>query len=81
MSALVELYSRPGCHLCEIAKSEILKVKMEIPFGLVEIDISSDPSLEEKYGESVPVILVNGEYFARFELDTNQFKTRIISFN
>jgi len=81
MSALVELYSKPGCHLCEVAKSEIISVKDELGFAFMEIDISNNPELMEKFGESIPVIFINGEFFARFALNRKSLKHRIISLN
>jgi glutaredoxin len=73
--ALVELYSRTGCHLCEIAKAEIESLRNELSlehrFDLKEIFIDGDPKLEAEYGIMVPVILINGKIhgFGRVERD------------
>ena len=50
------LYTRPGCHLCEDAKLVLSLLKEEIPFDLVEMDISKDDELTEKYGLYIPVL-------------------------
>ena len=40
------LYTRAGCHLCVQMKREI--------------DVDSDPVLAARYGESVPVLAIDG---------------------
>jgi hypothetical protein len=37
------------------------RVRTEIPFELDETDISSDPELERRYRERIPVVLIDGE--------------------
>jgi len=51
------LYTRPGCHLCEVAAADL--AELGEPFE--EIDITSDPELEMEYGERIPVIMLDGE--------------------
>lgn len=52
----VTLLTRKGCHLCDEAKEVLLR------HGLspVEIDIDSQPELQMKFGECVPVVRING---------------------
>ena len=58
---LVTLYSKPDCHLCDIAKERILNAQKQIYFDLKTIDITTDSDLFETYKERIPVVLVNGE--------------------
>ena len=57
----VTIYSRSGCHLCEIAidriKSTIGDLKFELDIKLIDDDLK----LQEEYGEQVPVILIDGK--------------------
>jgi Glutaredoxin-like domain (DUF836) len=46
------LYSRPGCHLCEIAKQRLEQA--EITFQ--EQNINGDAKLEDAYGWDIPVL-------------------------
>ena len=46
------LYSRPGCHLCEMAKTALEKVNLNI----TEVSVESDPALEAEYGIEIPVL-------------------------
>jgi glutaredoxin len=57
---LVVLYSRPGCHLCDVAREEIARVRQRHPFAYQEIDIERDHALELEYGLRIPVVTVDG---------------------
>ena len=57
----VTLYVRPGCHLCDQARDEILALRAELaPFELREVDIESDEVLHARYLERIPVVEVDG---------------------
>jgi glutaredoxin len=59
--ALVTLYGKPGCHLCDDAREVVERVRAEHPFELREVDVSLDPVLFREYGERIPVLALNGE--------------------
>lgn len=68
----VTLFSRAECHLCEQAKADLQAIQSEIPHTLLEIDIDSDPAIQKKYLNSIPVVEI-GPYslkapFTRAEL-------------
>lgn len=63
------LYSRPGCHLCDEMKAVVQRVAQRIPLTLEEIDISTDASLERRYGFEIPVLLVDGRKTAKYRID------------
>ena len=60
MSARVTLYSKPGCHLCDDARAVIERVCADLGESYEEISILDDPALLERYGEEIPVTLVDG---------------------
>ena len=61
----VTLYSKPDCHLCEIAKERIANVRRSTAFELDTVDITSDPVLYARYQERIPVVYLEGkEVFA-----------------
>jgi len=62
----VVLYSRPGCHLCDVAREIVLSVRGVAPFDFEEVDIEGDDDLELEYGIRIPVVDVDGE--ERFEV-------------
>ena len=57
----VVLYSRPGCHLCDVAREAILSQRERLGFEFSEVDIEADDELELEYGIRIPVVEVDGE--------------------
>ena len=58
--ARMVLYTRVGCHLCEDVWAELQRQQSRYGFRLESIDIDGDPDLAAKYGETVPVVMVDG---------------------
>jgi glutaredoxin len=75
--ATVTIYSRPLCHLCDEAKASIRSAGCDDEFSLVEIDIDSDPSLVDLYGNDIPVIFINGRKAFKHRVDPRQFKRKL----
>lgn len=71
------LYSRPECHLCEDMKAVVTEVAAEIPHRLEEIDISTDPALERRYGLQIPVLCVNGRKAFQFRVTPSELRARL----
>ncbi len=67
----VVLYWRVGCHLCEIAREDLVRLRERVPFELREVDIESDPSLHAAYLERIPVVEVEGEIVAELAVDAD----------
>lgn len=65
----VELFTRRGCHLCDEAKAELLALRATLPFTLAEIDVDTDPALQQAYGLLVPVIAVDGRRISELRLE------------
>ena len=61
----ITLYTKPGCHLCEHAKGVLARCRDRVNFNLEEVDISQNPELTGRYGNDIPVILLDGEEIAR----------------
>lgn len=55
------LLTRPGCHLCEVAKEALDRVVAVTGDRWVERDVSGDLELEREYGDRLPVILLDGK--------------------
>jgi glutaredoxin len=73
----VEIYSRPGCHLCEEAKETIERVRRRVGFGLRVIDIETEPELEKQYGEEIPVVVINGHKAFKYRVDEAEFEKKV----
>ena len=78
MSIKVEVISRHGCHLCEIAESVVRDVKKEVNFELLVKYVDEDDLLNKAYGEEVPVTLINGQRHDYFKVDRERFKNAIL---
>jgi glutaredoxin len=55
------LITRPGCHLCEMAKEAIDRVVVVTGDRWIEVDVTGDLELEREYGDRVPVVLLDGK--------------------
>lgn len=71
------VYSRPGCHLCEDATAIVSAVCEELGVGWHEIDIDSDPELIRKYGEQIPVTLVDGAQHDFWRVDEQRLRAAL----
>jgi glutaredoxin len=67
--ALVTVYTKPGCHLCEEAIRVLQRVQKSHPFALEEINIQADPGLLAEYGEQIPVVTLNGTFLSEYAVD------------
>ena len=68
MDQLLTIYSRPGCHLCEEMKTVIARVARDVELTLNEIDISTDPALEQRFGLEIPVLCVGEKKVAKYRV-------------
>ncbi|MGH2679328.1 MAG: glutaredoxin family protein [Actinomycetota bacterium] len=57
----VVLFTRPGCHLCDVARETVLSLRERLGFAFSEVDIEADEDLELEYGIRIPVVEVDGE--------------------
>ena len=80
MNVEVLLYTRQACHLCEVAKAAMrTAISTEsLPVRLTEIDIDSDPALQKRFTDDVPVIFVDGVEAFRHRVTADQFAARIL---
>ena len=73
----VSVYSRSNCHLCEVALEVISEIRRDFKFTVTKILIDGNSELEEKYGEQVPVILINNQPHDFFRVDPERFRLAI----
>jgi hypothetical protein len=66
----ITLYSRPGCHLCDEMKIVVQRVARSAsePVTIEILDISTDATLEARYGLEIPVLLINGRKAAKYRV-------------
>ena len=73
----VTLFGKPGCHLCDDARRELLELRTQLRFELEEVDVSLDPRLHRRYGERIPVVAVDGEEAFEHFVDEAELRRRL----
>jgi len=73
----IVLYGRPGCHLCDEARAALERIRVELPFALVERDIEQDDGLFKAYLERIPVIALDGEELFEYFVDEAELRRRL----
>jgi len=66
---VLTLYSRTWCHLCEDMLSGLQVLQAGRSFELTVIDVDSDPALEQRFGERVPVLMHGDRELCHYHLD------------
>jgi glutaredoxin len=56
----VTLIGKPGCHLCDDARTVITEICAEVGANWEEKDINQDAELCRRYREQIPVVLIDG---------------------
>ena len=70
----VILYSKPGCHLCEVMKKEMAKADCAELYKLQEINIESDAELFARYRYDIPVLMIDGVEAFRHRVTADSFR-------
>jgi glutaredoxin len=71
----VRIYSRSNCHLCDVALETLESFHSEFTFVIEKILIDDNLELESKYGESIPVILINDAPHDFFRVNPDRFRS------
>jgi hypothetical protein len=74
---VLTVYSKPDCHLCEEALQVLSRVRAELPFELVERDITTDEGWHRAYFERIPVVALDGEELFEYFVDEEVLKGRL----
>ncbi|CAB4699269.1 unannotated protein [freshwater metagenome] len=70
----VTVFTRHGCHLCEVAIELLESMQPELDFTIEKIYVDGDEKLEKLYGEQIPVIQINGEHHDFWRVNPERFK-------
>lgn len=71
------IYTRPGCHLCEEAKTAIAPLLREFRATIREIDIDGDDTLVQRFGCDIPVIYIGRKKAAKHRVNLEQFRRQL----
>lgn len=74
---IVDLYGRPGCHLCDEARVELQALQGELGFEIREHDIEADDQLFKRYLERIPVVVIDGEEVCELFVEEAEIRKRL----
>lgn len=78
-SRKVVVYSRKGCHLCEVVKESLAKLSRRGGFTWREIDVDTDNDLRRQFNDEVPVVFIDGRKAFKYRMDEQEFLRRLAS--
>jgi hypothetical protein len=73
----ITLIGRQGCHLCEVARAVIAEVAAQEGVGWVEVSIDDDLDRYDRYGEYIPVVLVDGRQHDYWRVDPDRLRAAL----
>ena len=73
----IVVYSRKGCHLCEVVKETLAQVQGDAEFEWREVDIDADPQLLQKFNEEVPVVFIDGRKAFKYRVERRQLLRKL----
>ncbi|CAB4329969.1 MAG: thioredoxin family protein [Actinobacteria bacterium] len=74
---VITIFSRHGCHLCDVALDVLTSMQGELNFDIEKIYIDGKIELEKLYGEQVPVIHIDGVHHDFFKVDPERFRSSL----
>lgn len=75
----VVVYSRKGCHLCEVVKESLSKLSRRGGFIWQEVDVDSDNQLRHQFNDEVPVVFIDGRKAFKYRMDEQEFLRKLAS--
>ncbi len=65
----ITLYTKPECGLCDEAKAVLIAMQRHVSFEMLEIDITGDPALYERFHEQIPAGFLDGRKVFKYRVD------------
>ena len=78
-SRSVVVYSRKGCHLCEVVKESLSKLSRRGGFTWQDVDVDSDSELRRQFNDQVPVVFIDGRKAFKYHMDEKEFLRKLAS--
>ena len=73
----VIVYSRKGCHLCEVVKETLSKLERRGGFTWSEVDVDSNEALRRQFTDEVPVVFIDGKKAFKYRMTERDFLRRL----
>jgi glutaredoxin len=71
------LYVARDCHLCELARADLERLRPELGLEVEEVDITGVPELERAYREWIPVVEHDGERISVYRVEEAELRRRV----
>jgi glutaredoxin len=72
---VLTLIGKPGCHLCEDARSVVDRVLADFPdVALEERSILEDDELSRAYADEIPVVMIDGRVHTIWHVDADRLR-------
>jgi hypothetical protein len=68
------LITRPGCHLCDVAKEALDRVCATTGERWAERSVEGDLELERDYGDRLPVVLLDGREHGYWRVEEDRLR-------
>ena len=83
MTVRLTLYGKPRCSLCDHARETIEDVIDDlwgrVEATLVEVDITGDEALRQRYRHDIPVLALDGAELFRHRIDAERLRAHLLS--
>jgi glutaredoxin len=74
----VVVLTRQGCHLCDEAIAQVAAVCADIGEQYATVDVDSDPQLQRRYTDQVPVTFVDGAQHDFWRVDPVRLRAALL---
>jgi glutaredoxin len=74
----VVVLTRQGCHLCDEAIAQVAAVCAETGQAYGVVDVDSDPELQRRYTDQVPVTFVDGAQHDFWRVDPVRLRAALM---
>ena len=73
----IEVFSRPGCHLCDIALEIIGDLQGRYPLSLKVTNVETDPQLEQEHGSHLPVVRIDRHAMFKYPIKAEDLEMEL----
>jgi hypothetical protein len=73
----VLLVGKPGCHLCDDARTVVAEVCAAAGVPWAEVSILDEPGLADLYAEQIPVVIVDGQMHDFWRVDAERLRAAL----
>lgn len=76
-SVRVTVITRVDCHLCQDAEATIARLADELDFAWRAVDVDADHQLTDRFGDRVPVILLDGREHGYWRVEEDRLRAAL----